>query len=263
MNSDLVARTAQAVEIVEAAGRIGMNHFLRRDSLGIELKGHLDFVSEADREVEVAIRDALAASFPEDSIVGEEHAPAQGSSGFTWVIDPIDGTANFVAGIPVWCVVLAGVEEGRTVVAAIHDPNSGETFSAWRGGGARLNGSPLHLAKQPGIGAGTVGVGASNRSTRAGILSVIGAILSEEGRFFRNASGALALAYVAAGRLIGYVEQHMNAWDCLAGQLLVEEAGGSVELQDADLMIAEGGRVVVGAPGVFAALVRIADAAYA
>jgi len=262
MDTELRNRCARAVEIVQAAGRIGMDYFRRRESLDIELKGHLDFVSEADREVEAAIRAALAESFPGDSVVGEEHAPQEGSSGFTWVIDPIDGTANFVAGIPVWCVVLAGVQGGRTIVAAIHDPNSGETFSAWRGGGMSVNGTALDLAARSGLGDGTVGVGLSNRSSRESVLAVIAALLEERARFFRNASGALSLAYVAAGRLIGYVEEHMNAWDCLAGQLLVEEAGGGVETQDADAMIAEGGRVVVGAPGVFPALVRIADAAY-
>ena len=109
---------------------------------------------------------------------------------------------------------------------------------------------------------GSVGVGYSNRVTAANVLPVIAAIIDHGAMYHRNASGALSLAYVAAGRLLGYVEEHMNAWDCLAGQLLVAEAGGRIEEQDADDMIREGGRVIASAPQVFDELINVADVAW-
>ena len=198
-------------------------------------------------------------AFPEDGIYGEEQEPTLGTSGFDWVIDPIDGTTNFVNGIPVWAVVLAGVADGRTQIGIVHDPNAGETFAATRGGGATLNGKPLHATYGKPLENGTVAVGYSNRVDPAAIVPVIAEIVSEGAMFHRNASGALSLAYVAAGRFLGYLEEHMNAWDCLAGQLLIQEAGGVIEDQDADEMIANGGRVVAGSSEVFLTLKAIAD----
>ncbi len=259
MTSD---RAAKAVEIAKRAGELGLDYFRKLDSLDVEKKGHQDFVSQADRDVETLTRKLLSAAFQEDALVGEEHAPKQGSSGFTWVIDPIDGTTNFVNGIPAWTVVIAGVESARTVIGVIHDPCHAETFVAVRGEGATLNEKTMALSGGNSLRDGSIGVGFSNRVSPDGAGRLVNAILSEGGVFHRNASGALSLAYVAAGRLLGYSEEHMNAWDCLAGQLLVEEAGGCVEAQDADQMIEIGGRVVVAAPDVFADLVRLSDSAF-
>ena len=201
----------------------------------------------------------MIAAFPEDGIVGEEHAPRPSESGFVWVIDPIDGTTNFIHGIPAWTVVIAGVSGGTTQIGVIHDPIHDETFTAIRGAGAFLNDQPLALQGTRTLTDGTTGIGYSNRVPHDGIMRLTQEIDDTGGMFVRNASGALSLAYVAAGRYLGYAEEHMNAWDCLAGQLIIAEAGGGVEEQDADDMIARGGRVVVGAPGVFDELVRLAD----
>lgn len=255
-------RAGKAVEIAEKAGALALDYFRKFDTLTVEKKGHQDFVSQADRNVEIHTRELLRQAFPDDAIVGEEQSPTAGSSGFTWVIDPIDGTANFVNGIPAWTVVLAGVENGRTQIGVIHDPCHAETYVATRGGGTTFNGRRITLTADAGLKDGSVGVGFSNRVSTDGIGRLVTAILAEGGVFHRNASGALSLAYVAAGRLLGYSEEHMNAWDCLAGQLLVEEAGGRIEEQDADRMIADGGRVIVGAPGVFDDLLRISDQAF-
>jgi myo-inositol-1(or 4)-monophosphatase len=157
-------------------------------------------------------------------------------------------------------VILAGVAAGRTHIGVIHDPLHDETFVAIRDRGATLNGSPIRVAEGLGIDSGTVSIGYSNRAEARHVLPVIGDLLDQGAKFHRNASGGLTLAYVAAGRLIGYLEEHMNAWDCLAGQLLIREAGGLVEDQDADRMIAEGGRVIVGTPETFEALRAIAEA---
>jgi len=255
-------RAATAIDIVKSAGDLALGYFREFDALTVERKGHQDFVSQADRNVETHIREALARAFAGDRIVGEEQAPSDGGSGFTWVIDPIDGTTNFVTGIPAWTVVLAGVQDGQTQIGIIFDPNTAETYVAIRGQGATLNGAPIRVAQGHGIRDGSIGVGFSNRVGIEGILALVNIIMSQGGVFFRNASGALSLAYVAAGRLLGYSEEHMNAWDCLAGQLLVAEAGGCVEDQDADAMIAQGGRVIVGAPDVWDDLLRISEASF-
>jgi len=120
----------------------------------------------------------------------------------------------------------------------------------------------MRVATDVPLESGTVAVGYSNRVEAQNVQPVIAALIGRGAMFHRNASGALSIAYVAAGRLLGYLEEHMNAWDCLAGQLMVEEAGGRIETQDAGDMIRVGGRVVVGAPGVFGSLVTIANASW-
>lgn len=258
----MTSRSEQAIEICREAGRLALQYFRDLDSLVIDNKGHQDFVSQADKNVELLTRELLAKAFPDDAIVGEEHAPSAGTSGFTWVIDPIDGTTNFINGIPAWTVVIAGVEDGKTQVGVIHDPCNDETYLATRGQGATLNGAPLRLNDNREMSEGTIGIGYSNRVDDAGIVRLVTALVGEETMFYRNASGALSLAYVAAGRLLGYSEEHMNAWDCLAGQLIVAEAGGRIEDQDAEAMIRDGGRVVVGTATVFDRLLDISRSAF-
>lgn len=243
-----------------AAGEIAAGYFADRASLVIETKGAQDWVSEADKNVETFIRGRIADAWPNDGIIGEEHDNESGTSGFDWVIDPIDGTTNFVNGIPAWTIVLAGVQNNQTELGVIHDPNFKETFAATRGHGATLNGSAMRVTKGIGLDSGTVSVGYSNRVEAAHVIPVIADLISRGALYHRNASGALSLAYVAAGRMLGYVEEHMNAWDCLAGQLMIEEAGGKIEDQDAGEMIRSGGRVVAGSPDVFAELVDIVNA---
>ena len=244
-------QSEQVAEICREAGQLALRYFKDQDALVVDHKGHQDFVSQADRNVELLVRELLARAFPDDAIVGEEHAPTPGTSGFTWVIDPIDGTTNFINGIPAWTVVVAGVSSGKTQVGVIHDPCNNETYVATAGQGATLNGTALTLNDDRTLSQGTIGIGYSNRVADEGVVRLVTALIGEGAMFYRNASGALSLAYVAAGRLLGYSEEHMNAWDCLAGQLIVAEAGGRVEDQDADAMIRDGGRVVVGTATVF------------
>ncbi|MBL4767607.1 MAG: inositol monophosphatase [Rhodobacteraceae bacterium] len=256
-------RAEVLTDICHQAGQLAAQYFNEQDQLVIDHKGHQDFVSQADRNVELLIRDLLAKAFPHDAVLGEEHAPTPGTSGFTWVIDPIDGTTNFINSIPAWTVVIAGVQDRVTQVGVIHDPCNSETFVATVGQGAMVNDLPLNIDDPRTLSEGTVGVGYSNRVEDRGIVRLVAGLVSEGSMFYRNASGALSLAYVAAGRLLGYAEEHMNAWDCLAGQLVVAEAGGRVEKQDADAMMRNGGRVVVGTPIVFDRLLEISQSAFA
>ncbi len=248
--------------ICKEAGAIAVKYFMDRSTLVVDQKGSQDWVSEADRNVETFIRQRIAEDWPDDGVYGEEHGAKVGKSGFDWVIDPIDGTTNFVNGIPAWTIVVAGVAEGQTKVGVIHDPNANETYVATLGGGASLNGAPMQVASGVALQDGTVALGYSNRIEARHVVPLVAALIERGAMFHRNASGALSLAYVAAGRLLGYLEEHMNAWDCLAGQLLISEAGGVVEDQDADAMIKNGGRVIVGTPDVFETLLSIAEDAW-
>jgi len=254
---DVDQRVRFAIDLARRAGELGFKYFRDLDNLTIESKGHQDLVSDGDREVELFIRAAIAEAYPQDGIVGEEHAPVTGQTGYVWVIDPIDGTANFVRGIPAWCVVIACAKDGEPVVGVIHEPSTGETFHGRKGGGAFVNGKPIKASGAKALSEGAVGTGISNRAAEEHVVVLIGRIMAEGGVFFRNASGALMLAYAAAGRLLGYVEEHMNAWDCLAGMLLVEEAGGMVLKANPTTVLGKGTQVVTGGKHIYPQLLGL------
>ncbi len=256
-------RLAFSRDLATAAGAFAHEKFRALDSLTIESKGHHDIVSEADRQTETLIRDAIEARWPDDGIVGEEHGRKHGTSGFDWVIDPIDGTANYLAGIPHWCVVIACAKDGLPVTGVIFDPNTGETFTASKGEGAFVNGKPLRIATGQSLRDGSVGSGVSGRSDRSEAVALVREILDGDGMFFRSASGALMLAYVAAGRLLGYVEDRMNSWDCFAALLMIEEAGGIHHPLDAASALENGTRVIAGNRVIYPQLEAIAGRVYA
>ena len=262
MTQDLHERRQQALNIVESAASTALDFFRNIDGLSIEQKGFQDLVSNADKGVETQIRDALAEAFPADGIIGEEHGRKTSASGYTWVIDPIDGTANFVRGTPGWCVVLACVKDDVTVLGIIRDAVADETFVAELGMGATLNGKRLTVSASKSLSDGSTAIGFSHRVPRQWTINALTEIINCGGVFYRNASGALGLAYVAAGRLVGYCEPHMNAWDCLAGMLLVTEAGGQVQPVAMQAMLDDGERVIAACPGVYQDLITIGDRAY-
>ncbi|MBL4600030.1 MAG: inositol monophosphatase [Rhizobiaceae bacterium] len=262
MDIETEQRLELAKNLVREAGAMALDFFSSLSELVVEQKSMQDLVSNADRDVEIFIREALNKAFPNDGIVGEEHDNVEGSSGYTWVIDPIDGTANFLTSIPAWCVVLACVHNDETIIGAIFVPNNDELFWGAKGAGAFLNDEPIKTAETRGLHDGNTGVGLNGRTPTKQVIDFIELLLEKNGIFYRNASGALMLAYVAAGRLIGYAEPHMNAWDCVAAQLLIAEAGGCVEKQSADMMLEKGGRVVASTPAIFDELVEMADKAF-
>ncbi|WP_373236195.1 inositol monophosphatase family protein [Cohaesibacter celericrescens] len=261
MNKEINNRLEFAKDTARKAGALGMTYFADIGNLNVEQKGVQDLVSNADKDVELFVRAAIAERFPKDGIVGEEHANVDGTSGYTWVIDPIDGTANFLTSIPAWCVIIACVHDDKTKIAAIFDPCHNEMFSGSLDGGAYLNDKPMKVAETTGLDAGNLGVGINGRTDKTKVVRFIDDLASRGGIFFRNSSGGLMLSYVAAGRLIGYAEPHMNAWDCLAAQLLILEAGGRIEKQSANDMLEHGGRVITSTPIIFDEIVAMADAA--
>jgi len=251
-----------AVELAREAGAFAKQHFQAIDALVIESKGHQDLVSNADKDTETLIRAALAEHYPDDGIVGEEHGRKHGTSGYDWVIDPIDGTANFVRGIPQWCVAIACAKAGEAVIGVIFEPSSDEMFTASKGGGAFVNGKPLRAVQTDDIGQGSIGIGFSGRAPAMAAATAVAMVIERGGVFFRNASGALMLAYVAAGRLLGYIEEHMNSWDCVAGLLMIEEAGGTIVTPDAATSLDHGTVVIAGGANMFDEVKSIAETSF-
>lgn len=256
-------RLATARQLAAAGGALALDYFRRRPELLVDTKSSpQDLVSQADREVETLIRDGIAAAWPDDGQLGEEHGWTPGRSGFTWVIDPIDGTQPFLAGLPHWCVVIALVGPTGTAAGVIAVPMADETFEARAGYGAFLNGRRLRLAAVPGLDHALVAIGANNRADPAVVGGAIRRLLEAGGMYYRNGSGALMLASAACGRLSGYFEPYMHPWDCLAGLLLVTEAGGDCAPfpalgKDGQPL---GGSVLATAPGLLAPLRALVEA---
>ncbi|MGX1499863.1 myo-inositol-1(or 4)-monophosphatase [Labrenzia sp. MBR-25] len=261
LNDALAARFAAAQDIAEEAGALALDYFRRRKDLTIEIKGGLqDVVSIADKNVETLIRDRLHTSFPEDGILGEEHGIDQGSSGFTWVVDPIDGTSAFVHGLPSWCVSIALLSGSDLVMGVIRVPCGDESFAAVKGGGATLNGEALRLDSSKTLQNSLTGIGANNAVPPEMIGALITGLMARGGNYIRTGSGAQMLALVAAGRLAGFYEPSMHAWDCLAGYCLVSEAGGSYRPFPVEgAAILEGGPVLAAGPGAFEELSALAS----
>lgn len=254
------ARFNAAREIARDAGRLALKHFLLRDTLKVETKGVHDLVSEADRDVEALISSRLMALFPDDGFIGEETGVKAGGmkAAGIWVVDPIDGTASFLDGIPAWCVSIAYVVGSEIEIGVIYDPNAEELFAARRGHGATLNDRPIRARRAGGFKDGRVGIGYSLRVDPRPTVTAIERLLTGGGMYVWNGSGALMLAYVAAGRLIGYYEAHINAWDCLAGIGLIREAGGWTNDFLADDGLIHGNVIAAGAPGLAEAMRHLA-----
>ncbi|QTF07583.1 inositol monophosphatase [Brenneria izadpanahii] len=256
---NLERREAALQRIILDAGDTALRHFRSRRPGEFSLKGHQDFLTEADTLVEQQIRRAIADEFPEDALLGEETGSKTCDASALWVVDPIDGTANFARGIEHFCIAIAFVNQGIAELGAIYNPTSQELYMARRGRYAQKNGQALHTAKTDDARNATFELGWSTRVAQRRYLDVMTAILSQGANVRRGSSGALALAWVAEGRTDGYAELHMNAWDCLAGLLLVREAGGSTGKIPADAAgIFNGWPVLAAAPGVANALARAA-----
>ena len=203
-------------------------------SPSVSLKGRHDEVTAMDREVERFIRAAIGQAYPDDAVLGEEDGASEGIAGAEriWIIDPIDGTANFTRSIAHYCVSIGYVEHGVPAIGVLHDPSHERLYHAERGGGAWMaegrDAAPRRLAVSPvaSLNAATIECGWSLRRPQSAYMDMVDRVLSAGCAFRRAGSGALGLADVAAGRVEGYCELHINSWDCAAGVLLVTEAGG-------------------------------------
>lgn len=245
---DLDSREELCCQIARSAGKIALEGFGSGAGIGIRMKGPQDFLTETDGAVEEHLKASLRAAFPDDGFLGEETGGAAAQN--IWVVDPIDGTANFARGIPHYCISIAFVRGSKIELGAIYNPSLDELYFARRGRGATRNGKPIAVAPTGDFSAACVELGWSNRRTNGSYVAALAAILDRGANVRRGASGALGLAYVADGRSDAYVELHMHPWDCLAGLLLVQEAGGIVASYLRVGGLAHGGPVIAAAPGI-------------
>ena len=188
-----------------------------------------DMVSDADRDAEALIRDLLAAERPEDGLLGEEGSTAESANGRRWVVDPLDGTTNYLYRFPAWVVSVALEDAGGALVGVVHDPLHRETFVAERGRGARLNGAEIAVSGVESLDTALIGTGFGYSAERRAQQAEVAAKLLPLVRDIRRAgAAALDLCMVACGRLDGYYERGLNAWDWSAGSLIASEAGATV-----------------------------------
>lgn len=219
-----------AVRAARAAGNVITRGFENRDDLDIQSKGAQDYVTKIDKEAESTIINKIQQSYPEHSFIGEEGANIQANEDFMWVIDPLDGTSNFIAGIPHFAVSIALLFKGKLDQAVVFDPIRGELFTASKGSGSQLNGYRIRCGKAKELDNTILATALPfrDKSNFATDIERFGKVFVDAGDIRRSGSAALDLAYVAAGRYDGYFEQGLKAWDMAAGELLVKEAGGLV-----------------------------------
>jgi len=251
-------RLTVATRLIREAGDLAAGYFARRAALTRETKGPQDFVSVADREVETLIRTRLAEAFPEDGSLGEESGGGAGER--CWVVDPIDGTNNFLRGLPLWGVSIAYAIAGEPVIGLIYLPSVGRLYSAVRGGGAWCEGVPIRVSRASELAQATITVGISRRTSPDLSLPMIETVLRSGTALRCMGTCVVALAMVAEGTADGYFEAHVQPWDCLAGILIVREAGGRTNEVPGPLMLARGGPLLASTLALFDQLAQVAAA---
>ncbi|WP_296101311.1 inositol monophosphatase [uncultured Agrobacterium sp.] len=248
-------RRALAERIAKAAGAKARGFLLKPHRLETTQKSSTqDLVSIADRTTEAYLRKAIQKHFPDDGIVGEEAGSTRGTSGYIWVIDPIDGTMAFLVGQPNWSVSIAVLKNAEPVVGVVYAPVLRELYVGQTDRGATLNGRSLSINQDWTIRSTTIGYGGTERADPIEVGAFVTRLYQEGGVLFRVGSGALMLAYVAANRLAGYYDPTLYCWDCLAGVALIREAGGLAEFAG-DLT--KPGPIWAGNQGVFEHLKRL------
>lgn len=247
-----------AVRAARSAGDYMMRKLNHLPDIKVETKSRNDYVSEVDREAEKRIIDTLLKSYPKHSILAEESGETMGSEPYRWIIDPLDGTTNFLHGFPHFAVSIACQRDGRLEHAVIYDPFKQELFCASRGDGATLNNRRMRVSSVISTTGALLGTGFPFK--RHDQLDIF---LRQFTEFFatacdirRTGSAALDLAYVAAGRLDGFWEDGLNAWDIAAGALLIREAGGIITDYDGDEKYLESGQVIAGNPKILSEMLR-------
>ncbi|MEP7062029.1 MAG: inositol monophosphatase family protein [Betaproteobacteria bacterium] len=255
---ELAAFLATAIDAARAAGTVIREGAKNRASLNIERKDLNDFVSEIDKRAERAIIEMLAAHFPQHAFKAEESGEA-GTSAYTWLIDPLDGTTNFLHGFPHYCVSIALQIRDTVAVGVVFDPTSGRLFTATRGRGAFLDGVPIRVTARAGLGEAMIGTGLPFKEWHYldDYLASLREIMQRCAGIRRPGAAALDLAYVSAGWTDGHWEKGLNAWDVGAGSLLVQEAGGVVSTFTGEDSFINAGQIVAGSPGVHAALLDV------
>lgn len=236
-----------ATRAARSAGRILLRYFDRADQLSVQTKSRNDFVSEVDRTAEAAIIEELRRTYPNHAILAEESG-AQGKGEYQWVIDPLDGTTNYLHGLPQFSVSIALKYRRHLECGVVYDPLREEMFTASRGQGAQVNDRRIRVANRPSLEGTLIGTGFPFRDQRHldAYIGMFKTLIQETAGLRRPGSAALDLAYVAAGRTDGFWELGLSQWDFAAGALMVTEAGGTVtDIAGGDRHL-ETGNVVAG-----------------
>jgi myo-inositol-1(or 4)-monophosphatase len=251
MTDPLDLRLLAASAIVREAGQLARDYFVRRETLEIEFKGRQDLVSIADRAVEDVIRSQLTRAFPDDDVIGEEGGYANDRGGDrVWVIDPIDGTANFLRGLPYWTVALAYVVNGSTELAITYDPIRDELFTARRGQGASRDGKAIKVSGRTDPGQSAIATAYTFKASIEAYLVQLEYLMRAGCDHRRLGSSALMLCHTADGRLDGCAIILAHALDVIGGLLLVEEAGGTASNFLADAGLTVPGPAFAGTPAL-------------
>ncbi|WP_432785007.1 Inositol-1-monophosphatase [Oligella sp. MSHR50489EDL] len=243
-----------AIKAARRAGTIINRASLHLDKISISAKGPGDYVTDIDRNAEEAIIQILSEAYPDHAFVAEESG-VTGDSDYRWIIDPLDGTKNFIHGFPNYAVSIALAVRGQIEQAVIYDPNRNELFTASRGGGAFLNDRRIRVSPCPSLEASIICV-ASKFSAQHTDTQFINELIAKSNGFRRLGSTVLELAYLACGRLDAYCGIKQNAWDTAAGSLLVLEAGGLIGDFQGEQNWMRTGDVLAASPKIFAQLVQ-------
>jgi myo-inositol-1(or 4)-monophosphatase len=243
-----------AMRAARRAGDLIVKSLSRLDSLKVDSKGRNDFVTDIDRKAEADIIATIRRSHPQHAILAEESGRS-GNDEFVWIIDPLDGTTNFLHGFPTFAVSIAVEQKGRLQHAVVYDPMRQEFFTASRGDGAQLEGKKMRVSAQRTLEGALIGTGFPFRegANLDAYLAMLKVVMSTAAGVRRPGSASLDLAYVAAGRIDGFWEFGLSPWDTAAGTLLIQEAGGRVGTP-AGAEYALGSNIVAGNPKIYQAL---------
>jgi myo-inositol-1(or 4)-monophosphatase len=247
-----------AIRAARSAGNILLRYFEHTDTLTITEKSKNEFVSEVDRAAEEAIIEVLRKAYPDHSILGEESGSHKGNE-YQWVIDPLDGTTNYLHGQPQFSVSIALKYRGQLEHGVIYDPLREEMYSATKGSGAFINDRRIRVTQRKGLEGALIGTGFPYRdhSQLDAYLGMLKDMVQDTSGIRRPGSAALDFAYVAAGRLDGFWELGLSEWDFAAGALLVKEAGGTVTDIGGGERFLESGNVIAGGLKTHAAMLQL------
>ena len=246
-----------AVRAARTAGSVIIRQADRVDGLKIDTKGINDFVTAVDRQSESIIIDIITKAYPHHGILAEESGERSGDE-YLWVIDPLDGTTNYLHGFPQYCVSIAIQHRGRTEHGVVFDPLRQELFTASRGSGAQMNDRRIRVSNRTHLRSALLGTGFpfASMSRMDTYLEIFRDLSAPAAGIRRAGAAALDLAYVAAGRLDGFWEFGLKKWDMAAGALLIREAGGLVSSPDGSSDWQDSGDLVAGTPRVFTAMLK-------
>ena len=251
------------LNVAVMAARSGGNSLIRNvnklDRMVVELKGRNDFVSEADRAAEAAVIETIHRHYPDHAIQAEESG-VSGESDYVWIIDPLDGTTNYLHRFPVFCVSIAVQHKGCLEHGVVYDPLRQELFTATRGQGAQLDGRKIRVSGLTDLEMALIGTGFPYRSSNEELepyMNMLVNAMRHTSGIRRPGAAALDLAYVAAGRLDAFWETGLMPWDLAAGALIIREAGGMVSALDGAENFLETGHVLCGTPRIYRELVKL------